>query len=229
MTVAAEAPPRLAEHLRTWLGAWPPQERVTVVGTTARLLPGWNGHVQRLLGVRSPQGTVLSVPPDAAPAIRSLGDDLDAEGYGTAVAAALDRPGRVLGRSVFRWSLAPAPLEDAGIWVPRDDPRVPEWLLPFNGDVLIALDGAGGYLAGVGLKRHDPAGWELGVVTTRAARGRGLARRLVAQAARAVLAAGAVPTYLHLPSNSASARVAEAAGFPDRGWSVYGLWSGTPG
>ena len=50
------------------------------------------------------------------------------------------------------------------------------------------------------------------------ARGLGLARALVAQAARSVPAAGAISTYLHVPDNDASAKVAIAAGFPDRGW-----------
>ena len=65
--------------------------------------------------------------------------------------------------------------------------------------------------------------------TEPAVRGRGLARRLVAQAARRVLDEGAVPTYLHDPANVASARVAEAAGFPDLGWKTYGVFEGTPG
>ena len=56
-----------------------------------------------------------------------------------------------------------------------------------------------------------------------AARGRGLARRLVAQAARYVVDNGRVATYLHDPANTASARVADAAGFPDKGWSIVGL------
>ena len=58
--------------------------------------------------------------------------------------------------------------------------------------------------------------------------GRGLARRLVAQAARRVLDEGAVPTYLHDPANVASAKVADAAGLPDRGWSVLGLFERQP-
>ena len=64
------------------------------------------------------------------------------------------------------------------------------------------------YLAGVGLKRHDARVHEIAVGTAEAARGRGLARRLVAQAARSLLARGIVPTYLHDPANLASARVA---------------------
>ena len=47
--------------------------------------------------------------------------------------------------------------------------------------------------------------------------------RLVAQAARRVLDEGAVPTYQHDPANIASARVADAAGFPDRGWRSAGM------
>ena len=77
--------------------------------------------------------------------------------------------------------------------------------------------------AGVGIKRHTPHGHELAVGTEPAHRGRGLARALVAQAARRVLAEGAVPLYLHEFANSASAQVAAAAGFPDRGWRVVGL------
>jgi hypothetical protein len=38
-----------------------------------------------------------------------------------------------------------------------------------------------------------------------------------------VLAAGAVPTYLHDPANHASAKVAAAAGFPDLGWKAVGI------
>jgi hypothetical protein len=46
----------------------------------------------------------------------------------------------------------------------------------------------------------------------------------VTQAARALLDAGIVATYLHDPANVASARVAEAAGFPDLGWRVLGMF-----
>jgi hypothetical protein len=222
--VVEEAPARLVAHLRSWLGAWPPEGRLTVVGSPKREQPGWDGRVQRFLGVADPQAVVLSVPPGAADRVRALGDDLNAPGYGPALATALGKPDRILGRGVFRWSTQPAVDEDAGVWLPRDDPRVPRWLHPFNGDVLVALDDRGEYLSGVGLKRHDPAGWELAVVTDVRARGRGLARRLVAQAARHTIAAGAVPTYLHDAGNLASARTATAAGFPDRGWSVLGLW-----
>jgi predicted GNAT family acetyltransferase len=65
------------------------------------------------------------------------------------------------------------------------------------------------------------------VGTAEAARGRGLARRLVAQAARRVLDEGAVPTYVHDPANEASAKVAEAAGLKDQGWICVGLAEST--
>jgi len=61
------------------------------------------------------------------------------------------------------------------------------------------------------------------VATEEHLRGRGLARRLVAQAARRVAEEGAVATYLHAVTNTASARVADASGFPDTGWWVLGL------
>ena len=116
----------------------------------------------------------------------------------------------------------PRSLPDVGEWLPAGDPRVPGWLKPFGGEVLVVLDDDV-YVAGVGLKRHDEHGQEISVGTEEAARGRGLARRLVAQAARRLLAAGIVPTYLHDPANTASAKVADAAGFPDRGWTVLGM------
>lgn len=218
---------RLVEHLRGWLGGWPPVGRVTVIGSRARDRPGWDGLLAPLVGVGSGSGTVLSVPPWAVERVRALDLVLPAGGQDddavAALAEVLGRPGAVLGRGVFRWSTRPAALPDAGVWVARDAPRVPAWLWPFNGDVLVALAGDA-WQAGVGLKRHDDAGRELAVVTHPEARGRGLARALVAQAARRVVAEGAVPTYLHEPDNVGSARVADAAGFPDRGWSVYGLF-----
>jgi len=87
----------------------------------------------------------------------------------------------------------------------------------------VAFDGGGRYLSGVGVKRHDAFGHELAVGTDPAARGAGLAPRLVAQAARSALAGGAVATYVHDPDNVASARVADAAGLPDREWRILRL------
>ena len=221
--VTAEVSDRLSAHLGSWLGSWPPPgPGLHVVAGAQRTRPGWDGRVHPVVGVLSPVGGVLSVPPQHEARVRELGGDLDALIGG--VAAAVGRPGAFLGRGAFRWSEMPSDLTDAGEWVPRSDPRVPEWLRPFNGDVLVAWDEDGSYAAGVGRKRHDAHGHELSVGTDERRRGRGLARRLVAQAARRVLADGAVPTYLHAFDNVASARVAEASGFPDRGWQVLELF-----
>lgn len=227
---------RLHTHLRHWLGLWPaaPGE-VAVVGSPLRVGPGWDGRTRPFAGVASPEGVVLSVPPGTEPGVEALGLtrerllSVTAEGQGglgDELARAVGQGRGRLGRGCFRWTVRPAELEDAGEWVSTSDPRVPPWLHPFNGDVLIAWDDDGRYGAGVGRKQHDRWGHELAVVTEEALRGRGIARRLVAQAARRVLDDGAVPTYLHTFDNAASARVADAAGFPDRGWQFLALWEG---
>ena len=153
---------------------------------------------------------------------RAAGDDIDA--VGAALPGIVGLPDARFGRGVFRWchELVDDTDRDA-VWVPPDDERVPPWLAVFNGEVLVHLDEHGRYGAGVGRKHHDACGQELSVATEEHLRGRGLARRLVAQAARRVADEGAVATYLHAVSNTASARVAEAAGFPDTGWSILGL------
>jgi hypothetical protein len=221
-------PERLPAHLRTWLGSWPPSGPLIVTTAPGRTAPGWDGAVHPFVGVATPEGAVLSVPSELVDAVASVAHDLD--GLRAAdLGEAVGRPGARLFEGVFRWSEAPAPLEDVGEWVAVEDPRVPEWLLPFGGDVLMAFDDAGDYVAGVGIKRHDQYGHELAVVTEEGARERGLARRLVAQAARKVLADGAVPTYLHADANVRSAKVAVAAGFPDVGWRILGIAARPPG
>ena len=224
--VPARLPAQLTAHLAAWLGRWPGDgPGLTVVGSAARVAPGWDGRVYPMIGVSTPQAGVLSVPPGTEAAVAAA---LEVGGPGDlgGVPAAAGLAGHVI-TGVFRWSTAPTPLPDAGEWVPATDPSVPAWLRPFGGDVLVARDPRSGeHLAGVGIKRHDVHGRELAVVTSQAARGQGLARRLVAQAARRVLDEGAVPTYLHDHANLASAAVATAAGFPDVGWQVYGLAEG---
>lgn len=230
MTSEEEADGLLTAHLRAWLGAWPPSAAVDVVGAAVRCRPAWDGRTARLVGVGTPERTLLSVPPGHAAAVRRVVGALDDPRVQREIAGALEAPGRVLGRGVFRWSrriVGTSLLADVGDWVDPTDPRVPGWLQPFNyGPVLIAWDDGGAYGAGVGIKRHDHVGHEIAVVTTPAMRGRGLARRLVAQAARRIVDEGGLPTYLHDPANAASAHVADAVGFPDRGWSVWGLFGG---
>lgn len=216
-------------HLRAWLGTWPPASRVSVVGADQRTLPAWDGVIAPLLGVATPAQAVVSVAPDHRAAVAAIADPLDDAHGRAALATAIGRPDATVGQGVFRWSQRVADarsLPDAGEWVDPKDPRVPPWLHPFNyGPVLVAWGDTGEYAAGVGIKRHDPCGRELAVVTAVHAQGRGLGRRLVAQAARRVLAEGGLPTYLHDPANAASGRVADAVGFPDRGWSVYQLFA----
>jgi len=213
---------RLYRHLVTWLGQWPARQLLHVVGSPRRTEPGWDGRIHPAIGIEGPAGMVLSVPPDRVVAAREL-RHLSPEGLLTELPAAVGRVGWHSYRAVFRYTTAPANLPEVGEWVKVGDPVVPDWLRPFGDEVLVVRDAAGGYLAGAGIKRHDRYGHELSVGTEPAARGQGLARRLVAQAARRVLAEGAVPTYLHEPGNVGSARVAEAAGFADRGWWAYGV------
>lgn len=227
-----DTPEVLVRHLASWVGSWPPPRRgLHVVAAPALAGPSWDGAVRPLRGVTTPDRGVIGVAPDLHGVVARHLDGIAVD--------ALDRdlrsrvaeeaaPGRVLGRGVMRWSTtAPGTDEqpDAGEWVDPADDRVPDWLLPFNDtEVLVAWDDDGAYGAGVGIKVHDEHGAEVAVVTEPALRGRGLARRLVAQAMRRVVGRGQVVTYLHAPDNTASARVAEAVGLPDPGWSVWGLF-----
>lgn len=222
----ADVDQRLQDHLRAWLGAWPPERPLHVVGSDRRTTPGWDGGIRRLNGVATPHGTVLSVPPDTVAAVEAAGDDLDI--VGPRLADLLDVPGATFGLGVFRWSTSPAASDDPGVWLDRHDERVPSWLHPFNGQVLVAIED-GEVAAGVGRKQHDAHGHEVAVVTEERFRGRGFARRLVTQAARRVLDDGAVPVYLHAEANVASARTADASGFPDVGWRILGLFGGAAG
>ncbi|HVU73237.1 MAG TPA: GNAT family N-acetyltransferase [Mycobacteriales bacterium] len=219
----------LDDWLEEFLGQWPPRSPFDVVGSPLRAAPAWDGTDRPVTGVSAPGlGAVLSVPPRAVDAVRALGDDWHAPDYGARLAGVLGlEPSTWVldGTGVFRWADHVAPLEPLGEWVDPEDARVPPWLRPFNGGVLCAWDDDGSYVAGVGIKRHSDLGEEIAVGTEPAARGRGYARRLVVTAAHAILERGAVPTYLHAPDNVASAHVAEASGFADRGWRFLGLWT----
>jgi GNAT superfamily N-acetyltransferase len=220
-----EGPPLLRAHLASWLGAWPAVAAVDTVASPARALPGWDGQVHPVVAVGGPRGLVLSVPADAARGVAAAvrGHHPCDASFVDALGSVVGLPGRPVTRLVFRWCTAPAALPDLGIWLATSDPVLPMWLRGFNGEVLVAFDDAGLPVSGVGLKKHTPFGQELAVATNPQARGRGLAAALVAQAARRVLAEGAVPTYLHLVDNEASARTAEAAGFSDRDWTAFAL------
>jgi GNAT superfamily N-acetyltransferase len=213
-------PAGLIAHLDALLDGWPPAGPFQVVGSVRRERPGWDGTVCPALAVIDAGGTVLSVPPDQAVRVAASVRDRGAATVLEDLGGAVGRRSLRTVRWVYRWCTHPADLPEAGSWLPGTDPRLPDWLRPFGGEVLVAVDAAGAHLGAVAVKRHHGNGAELAVVTARAARGQGLGRRLVAQAARRVLDEGAVPTYLHRPDNISSARLADAVGFVDPGWSM---------
>jgi GNAT superfamily N-acetyltransferase len=221
--VRSELARRLEHHLENYLGAWPPRSELVVVGSPKRDEPAWDGRIRPITGVASAQGAVVSVPPrilkGAEALVRAGGFDALVVGLG----ALLDQPEERLRGGTFRAQRFLVDLEPLGEWVAPDDPRIPGWLAPFNGQVLALFDEEGHYAAGVGQKQHDEFGTEFAVGTEPAYRGKGYARRLVATAARHAYEEGRVVTYLHREDNVASAAVAEAAGFPDEGWRALGL------
>lgn len=225
MTAVADDP-RLTAHLRAYLGAWPPRTEIDVIGTPARLAPSWDGSEVLAVVVASPVGALISVGPDAVErASEAARAGIDGD-FRNRLAEAVGAGDGMSPWVVLRWSTQPAPLPDVGRWVASDGDALPDWLHAFPAPVLVAFDeNSGKYLAGVGIKEHSRWGRELAVGTAEAARGRGLARRLVAQAARAVLGDGGIPLYVHDPANEVSARVAEAAGFPDTGWRLLVAWA----
>ncbi|WP_422738656.1 GNAT family N-acetyltransferase [Micromonospora sp. WMMD729] len=214
---------RLHLHLASWLGQWPAAPGLHVVASHRRARPAWDGRLRPALAVDTGRSAVLSVAPDRVAAVRALIERTPQRMLAT-LPEVVGHPAFCVHDGPFRWTSAPAPLPDVGEWIAPTTPGLPPWLRLFDRPVLVVRDADGGYLAGAAIKRHDAYGHELAVGTVPAARGRGLARRLVAQAARRVLDEGAVPTYLHEKQNHASARVAEAAGFPDRGWRAYGVY-----
>jgi GNAT superfamily N-acetyltransferase len=226
---------RLNDHLRLWLGATPEPGAPRLVVTSERDVPGWDGAVRPIQGISGPDGIVLAVSPRYGDLFTGI--DLEALFLAAGSADARESMQRLLGLEtgfgmpVFRWcEQAPSARRDTGEWVEPADPRIPDWLRPFNGGILVSFDAHGRYRAGVGLKRHNHLAREISVGTDPRHRGQGLATRLVAQAARTIIAEGGVPLYQHSGDNRASARVADSAGFPDRGWHMLEIrpdWSGT--
>jgi GNAT superfamily N-acetyltransferase len=224
---------RLDAHFLRWLGAIPDPDRPQLVITSLREEAGWDGKVRPIQGVTGPEGSVLAVSPTFADLFASV-NVLDV----FADAASRDGSRRManrlgvpvgFGMPVFRWSEQVPDLKDAGEWISPGDSRMPDWLKPFNGGVLIAFDKHGAYRAGVGLKRHNDLAREISVGTEPSSRGRGLATRLVAQAARRIIDEGGVPIYQHGGGNEPSARAAVSAGFPDRGWHMLEINPGASG
>src|SRR5690348_4941955 len=102
--VNGELADRLTAHLHNWLGQWPGRRPgLDVVGSAQRLRPGWDGQVQTVLGVRTPDSGVLSVPPDQLATLVSLADR-GPDQLLAALPAALGKPNAVVYQGVFRWS-----------------------------------------------------------------------------------------------------------------------------
>jgi len=220
---------RLDQHLQRWLGVWPPTRAGQLVVTAERLRPGWDGRVRPIQGVTGPEGTVLAISPDlrelfSGVDVAALVEDLFEDDAHRRLSARLGVTVN-FGMPIFRWSERATEVDEIGEWVDAGDPRLPDWLRPFNGGILATFDGDE-YMAGVGLKRHNEFAREISVGTDPEYRGQGLASQLVAQAAARIIAAGEVPIYQHGDSNVASAKVAEAAGFPDRGWHMIEIHPG---
>lgn len=213
---------RIARHLAHRLGAWPPERPIHVVGSMLRTQPEWDGVVRPVLGVATAHAMVLSVAPHAVGDVETLSlEGFDALSSG--IGRLFGRPDLRLGVNDFRYLARIVDLEPLGEWVESDDPRLPAWLRPFNGGILIVCDGNERYMAGVGLKLHDALASEIAVGTEPEFRGRGLARRLVATAARHLAQSGATATYEHVRANDRSGAVAVASGFSDEGWTTIHL------
>jgi GNAT superfamily N-acetyltransferase len=218
----AELERRLVRHLEHRLGQWPPQGTLEIVASPLRTEPDWDKVVRPVLGVATPSGAVISVPPEQQSKVAALavgGWDALSAGIG----AIFGQEGVQLGGGVFRYLQTLVDVEPLGEWVEPDDDRLPGWLRPFNGGILIVCDDHDQYMAGVGLKLHDEFASEVAVGTEPAFRGRGFARRLVATAAARVAASGATLTYEHVADNFSSSAVAAASGFPDIGWRAVHL------
>jgi hypothetical protein len=141
-----DLPDAVRRHLAEWFGGWPTNTSgVIVFESDLRTTPGWDGTIVPIVGMNRGELTVLSVAPDEG---AKVFDQL----RGTDPANVADTLELMV--ALYRWNLHPSAGQDVGEWVPTADPRVPSWLKPFNGDVLIEWDDHGHYGAGVGRKMH---------------------------------------------------------------------------
>lgn len=205
---------------------WPPRADLVVTTSPSRSQPGWDGSILAVLGIASPYGTVVSVPPAALADARDVAAKAGMAGLRGGLGALLGRPADQLRSGTFRWCEVPARLPEEGVWLPTTDPRLPAWLRPYGGRALVAIRDDR-VVSGVGVKHHDAFGQELAAFTEPRYRGQGLATSMIAQAARQVLADGAVPTVVH-ETGAASGHLAGRAGFRDRGWQFLVLLPPAP-
>jgi GNAT superfamily N-acetyltransferase len=134
----------------------------------------------------------------------------------------LDAVAAVAGGRRYSWvartGVAIPPPEVEVIVLDATDPHLPDWVIGhFTGEAWVVLGEDGQVLSTAVLKRYDDRLREISVGTSEAARGKGLAKAVVAAAARAVLAEGRAVLYNHDPDNRASARVAEWVGLHELG------------
>jgi L-amino acid N-acyltransferase YncA len=161
-------------------------------------------------------GAVVAVAPEWAGPLRQHLDGPDTVRPGmAAVAAAI--PGHLFSGVARTGVAVPPPVAEVAV-IDAADPRLPDWVIGhFTGEAWVVLGERGEVLSTAVLKRYDDRLREISVGTAEAARGRGLARSVVAAAARAVLAEGRAVLYNHDPDNHASAKVAESVGLHELG------------
>jgi L-amino acid N-acyltransferase YncA len=161
-------------------------------------------------------GAVVAVAPEWAGLLREHLDGPDTLLKSMSVVAAAI-PGHLFS-GVARTGVAiPPPAVEVTV-IDAADPRLPDWVIGhFSGEAWVVLGERGEVLSTAVLKRYDDRLREISVGTAEAARGRGLARSVVAAAARAALAEGRAVLYNHDPDNDASAKVAESVGLHELG------------
>jgi GNAT superfamily N-acetyltransferase len=160
-------------------------------------------------------GAVVGVAPEYAASLRGRLD-----GPATVVPAlealAAELPGHMFSGTARTGVAIPPPAVEITV-LDAGDPRLPKWVHGhFVGEAWVVLDG-GEVVSTAVLKRYDDRLREISVGTAPGARGRGLARSVVAAAARSVLAEGRAVLYNHAVDNDASARVAESVGLHELG------------
>jgi RimJ/RimL family protein N-acetyltransferase len=160
-------------------------------------------------------GAIVGVAPAYAARLR---EHLDGpETVVTALKAlAAELPGHMFSTTARTGVVIPAPAVPVTV-LDASDPRLPEWVHGhFVGEAWVVLED-GEVLSTAVLKRYDERLREISVGTAPSARGRGLARSVVAAAARFVLAEGRAVLYNHAVDNHASARVASSVGLHELG------------
>src|SRR6266545_1355641 len=148
-------------------------------------------------------GAVVGVAPEHAARLRGLLDGPDT--VTTALKAlAAELPGHMFSGTARTGVVIPAPVVEVTV-LDASDPRLPQWVQGhFVGEAWV-------------LMRYDERLREISVGTAPSARGRGLARAVVAAAARFVLAEDRAVLYNHAVDNDVSARVAESVGLHELG------------